>query len=34
VDNVFNNKYRTFPRMPEIGTRILGTVRYTFGTKK
>ena len=34
VDNLLNNKYRTFPRMPEIGTRILGTVRYTFGTKK
>ncbi len=33
VDNVFNTKYRTYPLMPEIGTRILGTLRYAFGTK-
>ena len=34
VDNVLNNKYRTFPRMPEIGARVLGTLRYTFGANK
>lgn len=31
VDNILNKKYRTFPNMPVIGTRVLGTVRYTFG---
>ncbi len=34
VDNVFNTKYRTYPIMPEIGTRILGTLRYAFGMNK
>jgi outer membrane receptor for ferrienterochelin and colicins len=33
VDNIFNKRYRTFPGMPEIGTRILATVRYTFKPK-
>lgn len=33
VENALNNKYRTFPTMPEIGTRVLGTIRYVFGNK-
>ena len=34
AENIFNKKYRAFPVMPEIGTRVLATVRYTFGGKK
>ena len=30
IDNLFNDKYRSFPTMPIIGTRIFGTVRYSF----
>lgn len=31
--NLFNNKYRYLPNMPEIGFRGIGKVTYTFGTE-
>ena len=29
--NIFDNKYRAFNNMPEIGRRILAKATYTFG---
>ena len=29
--NVLDNEYRAFPGFPQIGRRLLGTARYTFG---
>jgi iron complex outermembrane receptor protein len=30
VDNVLGTKYRTYPALPQIGTRLLVTARYSF----
>ena len=34
AQNLFNNKYRAFPGMPEIGRRALLTLTYDFGNNK
>jgi len=32
--NLFDTEYRTFPGFPQIGRRVLGTLRYTFGSQE
>jgi len=34
AQNLFDSEYRTYPGFPRIGRRVLGTLRYTFGSQE